>query len=160
MGSARRRVHEHRIRSGKDLVGTAKTAATAVSPVLLSGDSLDEASLSDRLESPNLRWKWKTSWSWRHWTWNNSHPPVLRFMDRQSHTLWAPLALGWSLPDSYPKSYRCLVASGYIDLIDLLDATWSLGSGTLEQQVREYLQNARPITTDSDLMGSTIFRSI
>ncbi len=42
-----------------------------------------------------------------------------------------------------PEIVRCLVATGSIDLIDLLDATWSLGSGTLEQQVREYLQNAR-----------------
>ncbi len=33
--------------------------------------------------------------------------------------------------------------SGNIDLIDLLDATWGLGSGMLEQRVREYLQNAR-----------------
>ena len=32
---------------------------------------------------------------------------------------------------------------GSIDMVDILDATWGLGSGTLEQQVREYLQNAR-----------------
>ncbi len=46
MGSARRRVHDTASAQVKTLSATAKTgAATAVSPVLLSGDSLDEASL-------------------------------------------------------------------------------------------------------------------